>query len=231
MNLTSRSFSNSSSTSSHPEDVRGHNTPNNPYYHPLSGMHMYPDSGLFGKDSSHPFGHHLRFPGVNANAGRTPFPFGLFSPSGMDSSHGPPSSVAPLLTNNKGSNKESGPGSVGNNSGGFSDSSNVEDKKEDTVVTCQSELHVKSAVFQTHLRLISFFCTASLPSSLFSSHVMISLNFMACLQRDLLDDFSSLHHQDEDENDDDESLRVFHSMSSSLLNVKENDRVFRSFPS
>lgn len=144
MNLTSsRSFSNSSP---HHGDSRHNSSSNNPYYHPLAGMHMFPDSGLFGKDVGNPFSH-VRFPGVTPGSNRTPFPFGLFSPGLEGPLHHQTSSSNSHNNNNSSSNSKkesSGPGSGG--SGGFSDSSNVEDKKEDTVVTCQSEFFSSSFI-------------------------------------------------------------------------------------
>lgn len=68
-----------------------------------------------------------------------PFPFGMF-PAGLDGLPGFPAAGQSVAShhNNNGSKKES-PGSAGS-VGGFSDSSNVDsEKKEDTVVTCQSE--------------------------------------------------------------------------------------------
>jgi hypothetical protein len=128
MNLTS---SRSSFSSSHHQEESRHNN-STPYYHPLAGMQMFPD---FGKEGGNPFAHHTRFPGMTPGNNRTPFPFGLFTP-GMDAPHHQSPANSHLVSNS--SKKDSGPGSGG--SGGFSDSSNIEDKKEDTVVTCQSEL-------------------------------------------------------------------------------------------
>lgn len=66
-----------------------------------------------------------------------PFPFGMF-PAGLDGLPGFPAAGQSASHHNNGSKKES-PGSAGS-VGGFSDSSNLDsEKKEDTVVTCQSE--------------------------------------------------------------------------------------------
>ena len=105
-----------------------------------AGLSSWQPSPLFnpGFYSGQPFIPYSRPNGAPVESHDKPFPFGMF-PAGLDALSGYQAASHQGSHHNNGSNKKESPGSAGS-VGGFSDSSNLDsEKKEDTVVTCQSE--------------------------------------------------------------------------------------------
>ena len=167
----------SPSASPHAALAAGLRTPPHPHSHPhplLSssvaaggkfpgGLSSWQPSPLFapGFYSAPPF---IPYPRTHQNGAagdasdKPPFPFGVFPAAALDGLPLPafPASSGGQACSNNGSKKESSGSSVG----GFSDSSNLDpEKKEDTVVTCQSEYA------RLLLRCLLLACTTAIPCS------------------------------------------------------------------